>query len=57
MYACKVFDYMEEPNLVSYNYMLHVCVRIGEIKMAHQLSSNMPQRELLMFPWAFLLFL
>jgi pentatricopeptide repeat protein len=57
MYACEVFDYMEEPNLVSYNYLLHVCVRIGEIKMAHQLSSNMPQRELLMFPWAFLLFL
>lgn len=45
-YACKVLDYMEEPDLVSYNVLLAEYVRIGEIKMAHELFDRMPERDL-----------
>ena len=41
-----VLDYMEEPDSISYNVMLVECVRIGEIKMAHQLFNRMPDRDL-----------
>ncbi|CAL0330712.1 unnamed protein product [Lupinus luteus] len=45
-YAFKVLDYMEHPDLVSYNVFLAECVRVGDIQMAHQVFDNMPHRDL-----------
>ncbi|KAK9057914.1 hypothetical protein SSX86_022753 [Deinandra increscens subsp. villosa] len=45
-FAQKVFDELNDPDLVSYNVLLAEYVRIGEIGLARQLFDKMSQRDL-----------
>ncbi|XP_028797023.1 pentatricopeptide repeat-containing protein At5g66520-like [Neltuma alba] len=44
--AAKILDFMEEPDLVSYNVLLSEYVKLGEIQKAHELFDRMPRRDL-----------
>ncbi|XP_054800175.1 pentatricopeptide repeat-containing protein At2g45350, chloroplastic-like [Prosopis cineraria] len=45
-YAAKVFDFMEEPDLVAHNVLLSEYVKIRDIQKARELFDRMPQRDL-----------
>lgn len=48
--AWKLFDEMPERDLVSWNSMIHCCIKSGKIDLAHSLFDKMPEKDVI--SWA-----